>query len=113
MKKIIVIILLLIMVGCQNKEKIATIEMTCNNIKTTINIKENNKVGCNLLDNDYEFVINKITDNKVELEVNKFGLTDNGNITNKNKIFILEKNNELKIHTQTTDYQQYVIFKRK
>lgn len=113
MKRILLIFIILISIGCTKKEKSTNIEMQCNDIITTIEIKKGNKISCNLLDENYEFMVKKITSDNIELEVNKYGLSDDGSITKKIKTFKIEEDKELKIHTQTTDYQQYVIFKRK
>ena len=113
MKRILFILLLIICVGCKKEDKKVNIEMNCNDTITNVEIKEGNTISCKLLNDDYNFKIMKITDDKIELEVDKYGLNDGAGITQKVKKFTIEKDNELRIHTETTDYQQIVTFKIK
>ena len=63
--------------------------------------------------NDYEFKITNITENKITIEVNQFVLTDTSSLISKDNKFNLEKDKILKLHTQTTDYQDLIIFEYK
>ena len=117
MKKIISIIVIILCIigvtGCKKEKRKANIKMNCDDTITTFEIKEGNKISCKLLGDNYEFTVNKITDDKIELEVDKYGLNDGAGIIKKIKSFTIDGNDELKIHTNTTDHWDYVTFQRK
>lgn len=109
MKKILLGLSILLLVGCeQRKEKIS---MTCNDIKTEFYIQEKNEISCNLLGDNYIFKVKNIKMDEIILEANEYGLTEDNNLLEQEKEFILSKDNELILTTQTTDYQESVIFK--
>lgn len=114
MKKLLIIFLLIFIIGCtSNKNKSAKIEMYCNDIKTEVEIKSGDFLSCKLLETDYEFKINEISDSKIDIEVNNYGLTDNNSLLKKETKYEINKNSDLKLTTQTEDYQENVIFKWK
>ena len=90
-----------------------TIEMNCNGKNTSYEIKVGETLNCKLLGEKYKFTINSIEDDKIILDVNKTGLTDENSLLEKKEKFTLTKNKDLKINTQSTDYQENVIFKWK
>jgi uncharacterized lipoprotein YehR (DUF1307 family) len=109
LKKLIVCLFLIILLsGCGNKKE-ETITMNCNNMETVISIKEKDSLICKLLGEDYIFKVDKIEDNSITISANKNGLSDNG-LTSKDTKWIIKKNEKLILHTQTTDYQEYVTF---
>ena len=115
MKKLIMIIVLsLSLVGCSTTKKIEPkVTMFCNDTKTELNIKEKDIVSCKLLGENYKFKIIKITEDKIEIESNEYGLTSGNNLREKNKKFTISKNDSLRLTTQSTDYQESVIFEWK
>jgi hypothetical protein len=90
-----------------------TIEMNCNNSNTSYEIKVGESLSCKLLGQKYKFTINKIEDDKITIDVNNTGLTDESSLLEQKKRFTLTKDNVLKLNTQSTDYQESVIFKWK
>ena len=89
------------------------VNMNCNGIRKDYQINEGDKLSCKLLGNDYKFTIKNIGADEIEIESNEYGLTDENNLLEKKDRFTLKKNNDLKISTQSTDYQESVIFKWK
>jgi len=111
MKKVLVISLILLCFGCSKEKEKANLEVSCANTVSTIEVSEGNTISCKLLDNTYELKINKITKDKIELENNQYGLTDDNNLVKKTKTFTLK--DELRLKTQTTDKVDYLVLKRK
>ena len=110
MKKIIIILFLLVLLpGCGNKKE-ETIEMNCNNTVTKIVVKEKDKLTCKLLGDDYVFTIDAINDQEIKISANEYGLAHDGSLLSKDKSWIIEKGKELRLNTQTTDYQEIVVF---
>ena len=115
MKKIIVFCIFgLLITGCGNSKKIEPkVLMYCNDVKTELELKEKDIVSCKLLGENYNFKIIDITEDKIEIESNEYGLTSDNNLREKNKRFIINRNDTLRLATQSTDYQESVIFKWK
>ena len=115
MKKLVLIFVLsILLVGCgSTKINEANISMYCNDTKTEVKIKEKDIVSCKLLGEEYKFKINKISNDKIDIESNEYGLTSDNNLREKNKKFSLSKNDTLRLTTQSTDYQESVIFEWK
>ena len=111
MKRILTISLILLCFGCSKEKEKANIEISCDNTISSVEISEGNTISCKLLGETYELEVKKITKDEIKFESNKYGLTSNYNIIEKNKDFNL--NNELKLKTQTTDVSEYLIIKRK
>ena len=110
MKKYFIIVVLLLVVGCNNKEQKQKIEIKCNGVITNVEVKKNDVINCKLLNEDYKFKITKINKNKIYIEVNEYGLTDKGDLIEKNKKFILNSDKDLELTTQSEDYQEKIIF---
>ena len=115
MKKIILMILIFvfIMLGiyfCFNAYKSAGIRVTLKNNTDSIKIKIGKVFTYSLMGEEYKFKITNIKDNKIIFEVNKYGLTNTNSLISKDNKFTIEKGNKLKLHTQTTDYQESIIF---
>jgi len=109
-KYLTLIILLLLITGCKDN-KIEKISMECNGIKTEFTIEKGNKFSCNLLGDEYIFTVKDIKDNGIYIKANKNGLSDSSSLIEIKQQFIIKKDSDLKLYTQTTDYQENVIFK--
>ena len=96
--------------GCTKANKSTTINVTLNDDTNSIDIKIGKTMIYSLLGDEYEFKITNITDNEINIEVNQYGLTNTGSLISKDNKFIIEKGKELKLHTQTTDYQESIVF---
>lgn len=83
MKKLIILILLICIIGCTEKNITANIEMECNDITTSFEVEKNNKIICD----EYIFDVKRITNDKILLKLNK-------SIDSKDE-FELELNNDL------------------
>lgn len=110
MKKIILLFLLLILSACNRNNSRVNLEMHCNNLSTNLEVKENDTLSCNLLGENYEFKVTKLDEDKIILEANKYGLTSSNSLREKEKEFTLTKNSSITLTTQSTDYQEKVIF---
>lgn len=110
MKKIILPLLLLILSACNRNTPRVNLEMHCNNLSTNLEVKENDTLSCNLLGENYEFKVTKLDEDKIILEANKYGLTSSNSLREKEKEFTLTKNSSITLTTQSTDYQEKVIF---
>ena len=110
-KKIVLLLFLIILItGCTNKTSSNTLIVECNEKTTKYDIKKDTKLKCNLLGEDYIFKIRTINKNKLSIIVNEYGLTDSSSLLEKKKKFVITKNKELKLHTQSTDYQESIKF---
>lgn len=113
-KRILSILLCGIMIfgltGCGEANKSANINVTFNDNTNSVEIKVGNTLTYSLLGNEYEFKITDITKNEISIEVNQYGLTNTRSLISKDNKFIIEKGRELELHTQTTDYQESIIF---
>lgn len=109
-KYLILILLLLINTGCK-KNKIEKISMECNGIKTEFTVEKGNQISCILLGDEYVFTVKDIKDNGIYIKANKNGLSDSSSLTENKQQFIIDKDSDLKLYTQTTDYQEVVVFK--
>ncbi len=96
--------------GCGKTNKSANINVTLNNNTNSIEIKVGKTLTYSLLANEYEFKITDITENEISIEVNQYGLTNTSSLISKDNKFIIEKGKKLELHTQTTDYQESIIF---
>lgn len=110
MKKIVLPLLLLILSACHRNNPSVNLEMQCNNLSTNLEVKENDTLSCNLLGENYEFKVTKLDEDKIILESNKYGLTSSSSLIEKEKEFTLTKNSSITLTTQSTDYQEKVIF---
>lgn len=111
MKKIFLIIILLVLVtGCKSKETSVNIKMDCNDQISTHSVKKGDVLGCELLGDKYEFEITSATEGKVKIKVSSYGLSDDGSLIDKKDSFELIKDKKLELGTQSTDYQEKVIF---
>ena len=101
MKKFLVIVILLIIVsGCGDKKISANIQMRCDDLTTDFEVKKGNVINCNIQDNNYEFKIKSIKDDKIILESNNYDLTDDKNINKEINSFSLNKDKELSLYTK-------------
>ena len=112
-KKLLIIGLCLIAVGCGKEKTETKLNINCNGEKQTIVLKEDERFKCELLGTDYEFTIEKLDSDKVTIKSSAFGLTQvksDGTISlvDNNTEFTVEKNKELKLSTQTTDYSENI-----
>lgn len=110
MKKIFLFIVILLIVGCSKESKTIKISMQCNGIVSEFEVKKNDLLSCKLLGEDYEFKVKKVTNDEIYIEANKFGLGEEYNFEKNEKQFVLKKNNELNLVTQSLDYQENVSF---
>lgn len=110
MKKYLILIVLLLITGC-TQNKVEKISMECNGIKTEFEIQKGNEVTCTLLNEEYVFKVKDVNDDKIYIKTDKSGLTDSGSLLEKKQEFILSKDKELRLNTQTTDYQEIVVFR--
>ena len=88
-----------------------SIDINCNNIDIyRITLNKGNSFYCDLLDKNYKFKIKEINKNNIVIVTSDYGLTkvkDTGiNLKSKEKEFVIEKNKEVKITTQTMDYNE-------
>ncbi len=95
-----------------------SLDITCNvNDKYRITLKKGNTFDCRLLSTDYTFKIKNISKNNIVITTNNYGLTkvkDKGiNLRTKEKEFIIEKNKDVELTTQTMDYNESIILKWK
>lgn len=115
MKKTILTILIcgviiLGIIGCMKINKTANIKVTLNDNTNSIKIKIGEILTYSLLGDEYEFKITDITKNKISIKVNQYGLTNTSSLISEDNKFIIEKGKKLELHTQTTDYQESIIF---
>jgi len=93
-----------------------SLDITCNiNDKYRISLKKENTFDCNLLGNDYTFKIKNINKDNIVITTNKYGLTKvNGkgiSLRTKEKEFIIEKNKDVELTTQSMDYNESIILR--
>lgn len=103
-------VMMLGIAGCWKTNKSANIKVTLNDNTNSIEIKIGKTLTYSLLSNEYEFKITDITDNEISIEVNQYGLTNTSSLISEDNKFIIEKGKKLELHTQTTDYQESIIF---
>lgn len=96
--------------GCEETNKSANINVTLNDNTNSIEIKVGKTLTYSLLCNEYEFKITDITEDEISIEVNQYGLTNTSSLISKDNKFIIEKGKKLELHTQSTDYQESIIF---
>lgn len=96
--------------GCEKINKSSNINVTLNDNTNSIEIKVGKTLTYSLLGNEYEFKITDITESEISIEVNRFGLTNTNSLISKDNKFIIEKGEKLELYTQTTDYQESIIF---
>lgn len=110
MKKIIIIFLCMILIsGCNNNKEIE-ITMDCNGNMTKNIVKENDKLLCELLNDEYEFIIKKISNDTITIKTDKDGISSGSGILKSEKRWTIKKGEKLKIHTNSTDWQNEVEF---
>lgn len=110
MKRIVCTLFILLLVGCSEKNKTAELEMHCNGLVSRVEIRKKDTFTCTMLDDDYKFKVKSISDDEIVLEADKFGLADENNLEQEEKKFIISKDKELTLVTQTLDYQESVSF---
>ena len=106
----LVLIVVLSVTGFKSNQS-TTINVTIDDKTSNVDIKVGDILTYSLLGEEYSFKITDISEKKVVIVVNKYGLSDMGNLLSKERTFIIEKNKKLKLHTQPTDYQKFIIFK--
>lgn len=114
MKKIFLclILIILLMTGCKKNKVIEKNEMSidCNGEKSKIEIKSGARFNCTLMGNNYNFEIRKAGSNRIMIRTNKSGLSKQTNKTinllRRETRWYLEKDNELKLVTQSMDYNE-------
>ena len=106
----LVLIVVLSVTGFKSNQS-TTINVTIEDKTSNVNIKVGDILTYLLANEEYSFKIIDISEKEVIIVVNKYGLSNKGNLLSKERTFIIEKNIKLKLHTQTTDYQEYIIFK--
>ena len=94
--------------------KIKSLDITCNKEdKYRISLKEGNTFDCRLLGTDYTFRIKSINKKNIVITSNEYGLAkeeDNTiSLIDKEKEFTIEKNKQVKLATQSTDYSESII----
>ena len=111
MKKLVLILtLVFVLSGCKEKEITNKMEINCNSDITIIDLKKGDEISCKLLNTDYIFKVKSSTESSIKLEVNDYGLNDESSLVDKKKEFIIKKGEDKAIKTQSTDYQQSIIF---
>lgn len=114
-KRILSVLLCVIMISFSclllyNKNKSITINVDLNGNTNSVEIKVGETLTYSLLGNEYEFKIIDIKKNEISIEVNQYGLTNTSSLIKEDNKFIIEKGKKLELHTQTTDYQESIIF---
>ncbi len=94
--------------------KYKSLDVKCHNDNTfRITLNEGKTFSCILLDEEYTFKIKKINNDNIIVTTRKYGLTkktDSGiNLLSKEKEFIIEKDKQVELVTQTMDYNQSVL----
>lgn len=111
MKKLLLILsLVFVLSGCKEKEIANKMKINCNNDISVVDLKKGDEISCKLLNNDYIFKVKSSTNSNIKLEVNEYGLNDESNLLDKKKVFNIKKGEDKTLKTQTTDYQQKIIF---
>ena len=113
MKKIgfIAILVLLLTCGCGLfQEKSTTLHMNCNGNEEDIVVSRNTKMKCTLGGEEYIFTVTNVTNNYVVIKTPGDGLSSGGGIWESEHKWKVDKNDGLTIHTNSTDYQEKVIF---
>ena len=120
MKKILIVSLViglsLICIGCGKKQedKELMLQINCNGNKNTLAIKEKAAFKCTLMDTEYEFTINTINDDSLIITSSDAGLrpvseTGGSSLIDEIKEFTIAKGKDVKITTQTMDYNESLI----
>ena len=107
----IIIMLLMMLTTYINYDNNNVITMNCNGEVSKININIQETFSCTLLNNEYVFNISDIKDNKIYIKINEYGLTTTSSLLEKQNKFTIKKGDEVKLKTQTTDYQEFVSLK--
>lgn len=105
-KYLLVILMLILLTGCNSKEESVKIKMDCNKEVTTHTVKKGDVLGCKLLGIEYKITITSANEDKVKVKVSDYGLTDDGGLLDKKDTFEFNKDKELNLSTQSTDYQE-------
>lgn len=112
MKKYLLIILLLLVVGCQNKDISAKLNINCNGDVSDIEVKNNDVISCKLLDDSYKLNL-EVKEDEITIKTNGelTNLKEDGtfNLIDKNDTFKLKKGQKITLITKTTDYQEEII----
>lgn len=96
--------------GCKETNKSAHINVTLYDHTDRIEVKVGETFTYSLLGNEYEFEVTDITEEEISIEVDQYGLTNSSSLISEDNQFIIEKGKKLELHTQTTDYQESIIF---
>lgn len=115
MKKTIFVILFCVVMVlgityCWKANKSSTINVTLNDNTNSVEIKVGKILTYSLCGVEYEFKITDMNENKISIKVNQYGLTNTNSLISKDNKFIIEKGGKLELHTQTTDYQEFITF---
>lgn len=108
-KYLLFLVLIVLLTGCNQKEKSVKVSMKCKNDVTVHTIKKGDVLACELLGEEYEITIVSATSERVKVKVNEYGLTDTNSLLDKKDSFEFSKDESLKLHTQSTDYQEKLI----
>ena len=84
---------MVLVINKNNKEVTLTINCS-NDIKLAV--RKNDKFTCNLLQIEYTLKATKKNKNKVNIEVDKLGLTNTGSLISKEKNLLLKETKNLK-----------------
>lgn len=105
-KYFLVILLLVLLTGCNSKEESAKIKMDCNKEVTTHTVKKGDTLSCKLMGDEYKITINSVSKDTIKIKVDRYGLIDNNSLLDKKDEFEFSKDKSLKLNTQSTDYQE-------
>lgn len=94
--------------------KYKRVDINCNDeYNYHITLNKGNTFDCELLGDNYIFKIKSINKDNIVVTTSKYGLTkvkDTGiNLKSKEKEFVIEKNKEVELTTQSMDYNESVI----
>lgn len=114
-KKVFLLLFGIVIIVCislllYNWNKSTIIKVTLNDNTDSVEIKVGDLLTYSLLGDEYQFKITSITKNKISIEVNKYGLTNTNNLMLEDNKFIIEEGKKLELHTQSMDYQEWIIF---
>lgn len=110
MKKFVILLFLVVLTGCDKEEISVNLEINCDNVTNIVEVRKDDTLSCNLLGENYEFKITKIKNDEIYIEANKYGLTSSGSLLSEEKEFVLNKDSSITLTTQSTDYQEKVVF---
>lgn len=113
-KVFLLLISVLIIIGITwlvyNGSKSSVIKVTINGDTSNIEVKKGKVLTYSVGGDEYQFKIINITNKKIDIKVNKYGLTNTNSLLSKDDRFTVFKGEKLLLHTQTTDYQASIVF---